>query len=89
MATKGTGIVEVAEQIAAHTQFLRAGGMLGEKRVERAVERIREIVSERMRVEFWDEERERTLDAEVRRMLSGETTPYDIAERLLAKINRM
>ncbi len=83
VATKGTGIEEVAEQIAAHAQFLRAGGMLGKKRVARAVERIREIVSERMRVEFWDEGRESTLDAEVRRMLSGETTPYDIAERLL------
>jgi LAO/AO transport system kinase len=88
VATKGTGIEEVAGQIAAHTQFLRAGGMLEKKRVERAVERIREIVSERMRVEFWDEGRERALDSEVRRMLSGETTPYDIAEQLLGKVNK-
>jgi LAO/AO transport system kinase len=88
VATKGTGIEDVAAQIAAHARFLESGGILGKKRVARAVERIREIVSERMRVEFWDEGRERTLDAEVRRMLSGETTPYDIAEKLLGKVKR-
>jgi putative protein kinase ArgK-like GTPase of G3E family len=57
--------------------------LLAAKRRERAIGRIREIVSDRMRTEFWNEARERTLEAEVRRMLSGETDPYDVAERLL------
>ena len=83
VATKGTGIDRIADQLGAHGQFLHLGGLFEGKRKARAVERIREIVSERMRKEFWDDGRERFLDAEVRRMLSGETTPYDIAERLL------
>jgi GTPase len=88
VATKGTGIGDVAEQIEAHARFLQTGGKLAKKRIDRAIERIREIVSERMRMQFWDEGRERTLEAEVRRMLSGETTPYDIAERLLGNLKR-
>lgn len=88
VATKGTGIGRIAEEIAAHTAFLHDGGLLGERRKARAVERIREIVSEKMRREFWDDGRERILDAEVRRMLSGESTPYDVAERLLEDFER-
>jgi len=83
VATKGTGIERVAELIAAHSKHIRDMGILKAKRRDRAVERIRELVSERIRTEFWDERREKMLEAQVGAMLSGNSTPYDVAERLV------
>ena len=83
VATKGTGIERVAELIAAHSKHIRDKGILKAKRRDRAVERVRELVSDRIRTEFWDERREKMLEAQVGAMLSGNSTPYDVAERLV------
>ncbi len=83
VATEGKGIPRIEEEIAAHKNYLTQGGGLLRKRKERAVERIREIISDRMRIEFWDDGREKLLMEQIDGVLSAKTTPYDIAERLL------
>jgi len=88
VATKGTGVERVAELIAAHSKHLRDSGILETKRRDRAVERIRELVGEQIRTEFWDERRKKLLDAQVGPMLAGSSTPYDVAERLLADFKK-
>jgi LAO/AO transport system kinase len=88
VATEGKGVARVEEEIAAYRKYLTEGGGLERKRRARAVERIREIVSDRMRVEFWDDGREKLLEEQVAHLSSAETTPYDIAERLLRDFGR-
>src|SRR5262249_8835536 len=71
VATEGKGIGRVEEEVAAHRKYLTERGGLERKRKDRAVERIRDIVSDRMRVEFWDNGREKLLEKEVGEMLSS------------------
>ena len=58
-----------------------------EKRKERLMERIRELIGERLRIEFWNEERQQALAAKMEQVLSQQLTPYDLAEQLLKNFN--
>ena len=76
------------EMIASHRAYLQQRGVLAGKREERATERVKELVSERLHVEFWNAERNRLLASMTGEMTSQKLTPYDIAERLLENFNR-
>ena len=88
MANDGKGIDRIAEMIAAHRQFMEERHLLQTKRKERAVERIRELIGEHLRVEFWNDERKQVLESKIQHLLSLQTTPYDVAEYLLVNVRR-
>jgi LAO/AO transport system kinase len=83
VASEGRGIDRIAEMIAAHRAHLDARDLLVPKREERVALRIRELVGEHLRVEFWNAERNRILADRLRQVLSRESTPYDLAEELI------
>ncbi len=84
VAQEGKGIDKVAEMIDAHKKSLETAGQLTKRRAQRIEERIHELISERLHVEFWNEQREKLLSASMENVLAFKTTPYDLVERLLA-----
>jgi LAO/AO transport system kinase len=83
VANEGKGIDLISEKIAAHRAFLEKGQSLTKKREDRILERIRDLVGDRLRVEFWNDERKELLASKIEQLVSHQTTPYDIVEQLL------
>ena len=83
VANEGKGIDLISEKIAAHRAFLEKGQSLTKKREDRILERIRDLVGDRLRVEFWNDERKELLASKIEQLVFHQTTPYDIVEQLL------
>jgi LAO/AO transport system kinase len=83
IANDGKGIDRIAEMILAHRSYLEGNNLLPKKREERIIERIRELIDERLRVEFWNVERKNALTSGIGAVTSKQKTPYDLAEELL------
>jgi LAO/AO transport system kinase len=87
IASQEKGIDKMIEMIALHRISLESNGGLEAKRKDRLVERIRDIIAERLRVEFWTGEREKLLGLKVEQIIKKGATPYDAAEELLKNFN--
>jgi len=83
IASEGTGIPEIAAKIAEHRSYLESSGKLLDKRRARLEERIRELVADRLRIDFWTEERKKLLSGKMAAIMQLESNPYDIAEELI------
>ncbi len=83
IAQEGKGVDRVADLIARHREFLTANDLLTAKRRQRVVERIHELVGERLRTVFWNEERERFLASNMDSVVSLKVSPYDLVNQLL------
>ncbi len=82
-ANDGVGLTDVAEQIAHHRRFLEASGGLKSRRRARLLRRIRELVDNRLHIDFWTDGRRAELDQTVDRIMANATTPYDAVETLI------
>jgi LAO/AO transport system kinase len=83
VASEGKGIDLIAAQIERHRSYQENADLLRAKRVERIGERIRELVGERLRVRFWNAEREAYLAAHLGPVYDKKSTPYAVAEELI------
>lgn len=84
VASEGTGTPEIAAKVADHRSFLEQAGMLDRKRRRRIEDRIRSLVAERLRVDFWTDERIQLLQTRMNEVMGHRTTPYDLAEELIS-----
>lgn len=82
-ANEGKGIEEVAALIQRHRSHLDATGGMIQRRKARLKDRIREIIDERLRVDFWNHRRSADLETRIERVLGGNLTPYDVADELI------
>lgn len=83
IGNEGKGIDQIAQMIATHRHHMQSKGLLEQKRKERLIERVRELVSERLRIEFWNAEREKLLAERVNSMVEQKATPYELVEILI------
>jgi LAO/AO transport system kinase len=83
VANEGTGIDTIAATIALHREHLERGGGLALRRRSRLERRVRDMIADRLRVEFWTPERERLLAEKVDQALRLQSTPYDAVRDLL------
>jgi len=83
VASEGKGVDHVAEMIQLHRSYLTNYDLLLKKREERVTERIRELVGDRLRIEFWNDARNKLLESKIQSVLSRQSTPYDLAEQLI------
>jgi LAO/AO transport system kinase len=83
VASDGMGIDAIAGLIAKHRAYQESGDLLRAKRMERIRERIRELVSERLRVRFWNGDREAMLEKSVGPVYDLRSTPYEVADGLV------
>jgi LAO/AO transport system kinase len=85
VAAKGEGVTELVDALDRHFNYLERTGELRNRRRERIVERVVEVAERRMHRRLWNDTPAMDwLDARVDQLESGATTPYAIADELLA-----
>ncbi len=86
VAADGRGIPELLAAIARHFEYLQASGGLAERRRSRMRERVVEVAEERLRRRLWsDRDTQAFIDAALPALERGDTTPFAIADALLAR----
>jgi LAO/AO transport system kinase len=83
VAKDGIGTTEIAAMIASHKAHLEKEGGLAAKRRRRLEERIRGLVDDTLRIDFWTPERVRLLSEEIDGVMQMRRTPYDVAQSLI------
>lgn len=87
VASENKGIDELANKIEEHRQFLISTNNLIQKREKRLNDQIRNLITEHLHIEFWDEERENILNNNLKLVLEKKITPYELVEQLLKNFN--
>lgn len=87
-ASDGKGVGEVADLIRRHREYLASSGKLEQRRTDRLERRIREIIDDRLHVDFWDHKRSGELVSRLGKVYRKELTPYDLAEILVEDFKR-
>lgn len=82
-ANDGKGVEEVAQLVQRHRSYLESSGMFERNRKSRLERRIREIIDDRLHVEFWSSQRSRELHEKLDLLLHRLSNPYDVAADLL------
>jgi LAO/AO transport system kinase len=85
VASKGKGIEEVWTRIQLHRDFLMQEGRLTAKRKQRLEKKIQELVSRRLKQEFWDDEARQILSASLENFQNQKLSPHRIVEELMEK----
>jgi LAO/AO transport system kinase len=89
-ATQGQGIDDVRAALDRHFGYLERSGTLGERRRARLRERVVDVVEARVRGRLWqDKGTNDWLNAQLAALESGETNPFDVADRLLAQSGQL
>jgi LAO/AO transport system kinase len=83
IANEGSGISEIAGKVAEHRAALENLGVLREKRRKRVEARVRELVAEKLRIDFWTPERTEMLSSKIETVMSLDSTPYDLVQELV------
>ncbi len=83
IASDGIGTKEIVAKIAEHRSFLESGGGLVQKRRKRLDDRVRELIADRFKIDFWTPERASLLSSKIDHVLELHSTPYALAEELL------
>ena len=83
VASEGKGTEEVATKIAEHRAFLERDEGLLQKRRARVEERVKELVADRLRVDFWTDQRRSLFADRLDAVVRLQSTPYDLALELL------
>ncbi|MEX0737297.1 MAG: methylmalonyl Co-A mutase-associated GTPase MeaB [Bacteroidota bacterium] len=87
-ASDGKGVAEVAALIQRHREYLASSETLEQRRTVRLERRIREIIDDRLQVDFWDVNRSGELSARLAKVYRKELTPYDLAAMLVEDFKR-
>ena len=82
-ASTGGGITEIASLIEGHRAHLETSGALALKRRNRIAQRIEDLVSETLSVDFWTPERKAMLAGRMEAVMQMASSPYDIADELI------
>jgi LAO/AO transport system kinase len=84
-AEKGEGLDGLVERLDAHAAWLRESGELERRRRARLRERVRDAVQQRLLIRTWQGGKgTEILDAAMDDLASGEITPYEVADRIVA-----
>lgn len=79
VATRETGVPELAEQIEAHLAHLRTSGDFEKRRHAHARRRIQRMLEKRLVAQFWTDEHTQVMD----KALANGESPYSILSSLL------
>jgi LAO/AO transport system kinase len=86
VGTEEQGIAELADALDRHLHYLETSGQLGIRRRTRLRERVVDVVEQKTRQRLWaDQGTTIWLDARLPDLEAGTTTPFEIADALLAR----
>ncbi|CUS85389.1 LAO/AO transport system kinase [Candidatus Kryptonium thompsonii] len=80
----GFGVDTLLNQIKKHRDFLFRTGEFEKRRKEKLKSKIKEIVEERLRENFWTRDRVKLLDERISSITNSHINPIEIAEELIA-----
>ena len=83
IASENFGINEIVEEVERHRKYLEQTNLIYKKREENSKLRIKEIVHDIITSEVWNEERTRELDNSVGNVVTGEISPYNLANQII------
>jgi len=83
VASDGVGIPAIAAKVAEHRAYLERTGHLAGKRRTRLERRVRELIADRLHVEFWSDERVALLKRRLDVLAALESTPWDVEQELV------
>jgi LAO/AO transport system kinase len=84
IAETGDGVTALAEALDRHRGWLAESGELDQRRRRRLAERVREEVARSLLRRAWEERGgAAALDAAMPALEAGETTPYEVAARIV------
>ena len=87
VAETGKGVDELAAAMDRHRTWLRDSGELSRRRRKRLSERVRDAVERSLQDVAWRERGgEGILEAALDELETGKTTPYAVAERIVAAV---
>lgn len=86
IATENKGIEEVLDTITEHKNHLISNNKFLELRLERIKIRVKEIVEEKLRNDLWNSETHNSLLLSLEKVISGNISPYHLAEDILDQI---
>jgi len=82
-ATANKGINEIAEKIEEHRLYCRSNSTCLEKKSENYKLRVIDIVETSLKQKIWNEFNINILETSMDKILSGELSPYELAEKIL------
>ena len=82
IASENKGISEIIDEINRHHENLLNNNTFIPNREKRMRVRIKEIVEEKLRTEFWSDTRENSLNLSLEKVVTGNISPYHIADEL-------
>jgi LAO/AO transport system kinase len=86
VGTTGEGILDLLAALDRHFAYLERSGTLRTRRRARLRERVVDVVEQRIRARLWsDPATNEWIDARIPELESGGTTPYTVADALLAR----
>lgn len=89
VAVRGEGIEALIEQFAAHRAYLESSGRLARLRRERLAHHTRDVVDRALSAMVWqDGEGEAILAAGLDDVVRGRTSPYRLAQDIVAALSR-
>src|SRR5205823_4228730 len=88
VATDGTGVPELIEQIAAHRAFLERTGAWRQRRADNARRQVRAIVQDRVIQRLLHVTDRPEWDARFAAIAKREQDPYSVADDVLREVAR-
>jgi LAO/AO transport system kinase len=82
IASENAGTKEIVDEIEIHKSYLINSGIFQKNRQKNYKVRIKEIVEELIKDELWKDHRNNSLEESIVKVTTGETSPYQVAEKL-------
>jgi LAO/AO transport system kinase len=82
IASENVGTKEIVDEIETHKSYLLKNGIFQKNRQKNYKVRIKEIVEELIKDELWKDHRNKSLEESIVKVTTGETSPYQVAEKL-------
>jgi LAO/AO transport system kinase len=85
IASENKGIIEIADEIKRHKDFMKANKLFIQKRELQMKLRIKEIVESKIKKQIWSESGENFLNFSLEKVVLGDLSPYHIADEIIKK----
>ncbi len=82
VASENSGILEIADEIERHRNYLETNDLLIVKREEQFRKRIKEIVETFIKAQLWKNQRAKILEEKLSVVLSRSESPFEVAEQI-------
>lgn len=83
VASENKGIEDIAQEIDRHYQYLKDKSKFIQRREEKTKFRVKEIVEEKLRQKFWNDENILSLNDSLKKVVLGKLSPYQLADELI------